>query len=94
MARRKSSNLRIYNLAKVGVNVDTDNLHVPVGAYRQAQNIHRNPVSSQAESIVSRDGLRNLNALALGSGAVLGGVTIPAFESGTGDASLFLGFGD
>lgn len=91
---RKSSNLRVYNLAKVGVDVDTDNIHVPVGAFRQAQNIHRNPISSQAESIVSRDGLRDLNALALGAGEVLGGVTIPAFEAGSGEASLFLGFGD
>lgn len=93
MAKR-SANLRVYNLAKIGVDVDTDNIHAPIGAYRQAQNIHRNPISAQAESIVSRDGLRDLNALALGSGPVLGGVTIPAFEAGTGEASLFLGFGD
>ena len=91
---RKSSNLRVYNLAKIGVDVDTDNIHVPTGAFRQAQNFHRNPVSTQAESIVSRGGLRDLNTIALAAGPVLGGVTVPAFEAGTGVASLFLGFGD
>jgi len=86
--------LRVYNLAKVGVDVDTDNLHAPVGGFRQAQNIHRNPILTQAESIVSRKGLRSLNAIVLGSGPVLGGVVIPAFESGSGEATLFIGFGD
>lgn len=86
--------LRVYNLAKTGVDVDTDNVHVEVGAFRAAQNIHRNPTLTQAESIVTRKGLRNLNSIALGSGSVLGGITVPAFEAGSGIASLFLGFGD
>jgi hypothetical protein len=86
--------LRVYTLAKFGVDVDTDNVHTNVGSFRQTQNIHCNPTSTQAESIITRKGLRNLNALALGAGAVLGGVTIPAFEAGSGEASLFLGFGD
>ena len=88
----KSKTLRVYNISEAGVDVDTDNLHVSIGALRQAQNVHRNPL--YAGSIITRDGLRNLNSLVLGSGPVLGGVTIPAFESGSGDASLFLGFGD
>ena len=93
MAKR-SSTLRVYNLAQVGVDVDTDNLHTATGGFRQAQNIHRNPILSQAESIVSRSGLVDLNLVALGSGSVLGGVTIPAFEAGSGVATLLLGFGD
>lgn len=94
MARRKSPTLNIYNLAQLGVDVDTDNVHAPQGAFRSAQNINRNPVSSQAESVVSRYGLRSLNAQAIGAGPILGGITIPAFESGFGVPTLFLGFGD
>ena len=86
--------LNVYNLAKIGVDVDTDNVHAPIGGWRQTQNLHRNPISQQAESVVSRKGLRDLNAIALGSGAVLGGIPIPAFEAGDGVASLFIGFGD
>jgi hypothetical protein len=86
--------LSVYNLAKIGVDVDTDNLHAPTGGFRQAQNVVPNPTLTQAESIVSRKGLRALNSLALGTGPVLGGITIPAFEAGSGEASLFLGFGD
>lgn len=92
MARR--SLLRVYNASQLGVDVDTDNIHVSPGAFREAQNIHRNPILTQTESIVTRRGLRKLNTIALGSGAIHGGITIPAFESGDGDASLFLGFGD
>ena len=91
MARKT---LSIYNLSRIGVDVDTDNLHAPAGGFRQAQNIHRNPISTQAESIVSRKGLRDLNAIAFTAGPVLGGITIPAFQAGDGVASLFLGFGD
>lgn len=87
-------NLRVYNLAQLGVDVDTDNLHAPTGAFRKAQNIHRNPILTQAESVVTREGLRDLNMLAMSTGPVLGGVVIPAFEAGSGEASLFLGFGD
>jgi hypothetical protein len=86
--------LNVYNLADIGVDVDSDNLHAPVGGFRQAQNIHPSPVSQRASSIVTRNGLRNLNAVALGSGAVLGGVAIPAFGAGAGDPTHFLGFGD
>jgi hypothetical protein len=86
--------LRVYNLAKIGVDVDTDDLHAPTGAFRSAQNIHRSPILTQAESIITRKGLRNLNPVALGTGPVLGGVTIPAFEVGFGEATLFIGFGD
>lgn len=86
--------LNVYNLSSIGVDVDTDNLHVPTGAWRQAQNLHRNTISEQAQSVVSRPGLRSLNSIVMGSGPVLGGVTIPAFAAGNGEASLFLGFGD
>lgn len=86
--------LRVYNLDKIGVDVDSDNLHAPLGGFRQAQNIHRNPISTQAGSIVSRKGLRDLNSLAMGTGPVLGGVTIPAFEAGNGVETLLIGFGD
>lgn len=86
--------MNVYNLARIGVDVDTDNLHTPPGTFRQAQNIRPSPISISGESIITRNGLRHLNALALGSGPVLGGVTIPAFETGTGVATLFLGFGD
>lgn len=90
----RKSLLRVYNLSQLGVDVDTDNVHVSPGAFRAAQNIHRNPVLTQTESIVTRRGLRKLNTLTLGTGPVLGGITIPAFEAGDGVASLFLGFGD
>lgn len=86
--------LRVYNLDKIGVDVDSDNLHAPTGGFRRAQNIHRNPILTQAGSIVSREGLVNLNAITLGAGPVLGGVTIPAFEAGSGEPTLLLGFGD
>jgi hypothetical protein len=86
--------LNVYNLANLGVDVDSDSVHAATGAFRQAQNIVRGPSTGQGESVVSRNGLRNFNSIALGAGPILGGVTIPAFESGTGDASLFLGFGD
>lgn len=89
-----SKTLRVYTLAKYGVDVDTDNLHTPTGTLRQAQNIHRDPVLTQGQSIVTRAGLRNLNSIALGTGPVLGGVTIPSFEVGTGEEILFIGFGD
>lgn len=86
--------LNVYNLASIGVDVDTDNLHTATGGFRTAQNVSKNPSATEAESIIKRKGLRSLNSIALGSGAVLGGITIPAFESGSGEASLFLGFGD
>lgn len=86
--------LNVYNLAKIGVDVDTDNLHTAVGAFRQTQNMHRDPILEVAESIVNRKGLRNLNLIALGVGPVLGGIVIPAFESGAGEPTLFMGFGD
>lgn len=84
----------VYNLDKIGVDVDSDNLHAPVGGFRQAQNINRNPTLTQAGSIVTRLGLRSLNASAMESGPVLGGVALPAFEAGDGEAILLLGFGD
>lgn len=86
--------LKVYNLALIGVDTDSDNLHVPIGAWRRAQNIHRGPAAEQTGSVIVRKGLRNLNATALGAGPVLGGVAIPAFEAGDGEASLLLGFGD
>lgn len=86
--------LRLYNLTKIGVDVDTDNLRVLPGAWRQAQNLHPSSNLEGKESITNRDGLRNLNSVAMGSGPILGGVVIPAFLSGEGDATLFLGFGD
>lgn len=86
--------LSVYNLDVIGVDVDSDNLHAPVGGFRQAQNIHRNPILTQAGSIVSREGLVNLNSIALSAGPVLGGITIPAFEAGNGEPTLLLGFGD
>lgn len=91
---KPNNTLRVYNLDQIGVDVDTDNLHAPTGGFRQTQNMHRNPTLTQAGSIITRDGLATLNAIALGTGPVLGGVTIPAFESGSGEPSLFLGFGD
>lgn len=91
---KQPARLRVYNLDAIGVDVDTDNLHVPMGAFRQAQNIHPTPVSAQAASIVNRLGLRDFNAIALGVGPVLGGVVIPAFESGNGEPTMYLGFGD
>lgn len=86
--------LLVYNLSEFGVDVDSDNLHVPTGALRQAQNIHRDPTATQAGSIVTRKGMVKLNASALGSGSILGGIAIPAFEVGDGTATLLLGFGD
>lgn len=86
--------LRAYNLSEVGVNVDADNLHVPMGAFRQAQNIHRTPSTEQGGSIISRRGLNAMTPSALSSGPIAGGVVVPAFEAGDGAASLLLGFGD
>lgn len=94
MAKSNDKVIAVYNLARIGVDVDTDNLHVPNGTFRQAQNIHRNPTSQTTESIISREGMRNLNQIALGLGAVLGGIAIPAFEVGDGVSYMFLGFGD
>ena len=88
------ASLRVYNLSEIGVDVDTDNVHAPVGGFRSAQNVHPNPIAEQAGSIISRKGLVNLNAIALGAGPVLGGIAIPAFEAGDGVATLLLGFGD
>lgn len=85
--------LNVYNLAKIGVDVDTDNIHAPLGGFRYTQNIHRDPISTQAESIVTRKGLRDLNLTAMGSGPVLGGVAIPTFDLGNGVDTLFIGFG-
>lgn len=85
--------LNIYNLASLGVDVDTDNIHVPSGSWRKAQNLNRSPISETGESVVTRFGLAKLNGTAL-AGAVLGGIPIPAFEVGDGDPSLFIGFGD
>lgn len=89
-----SKTLNVYNLDAVGVDVDSDNLHAPTGGFRQAQNIHRNPIAFQAGSIVSRSGMVDFNQIVMGTGPVLGGVTIPAFEAGDGEATLLLGFGD
>lgn len=89
-----SKTLNIYNLGKIGVDVDTDNLHVPIGAFRSAQNLHRDLTLKTAESVTNRKGLRDLNTIAMGVGPVLGGIVIPAFEAGDGVATLFLGFGD
>ncbi len=86
--------LNVYNLARIGVDVDTDNVHAPLGGFRQAQNIRSNDDATQAESIITRKGLRDLNAIALATGPVLGGITLPAFAVGTGVETLFIGFGD
>lgn len=94
MPTPKRALLSVYNLATIGVDVDTDNLHAPVGGFRQTQNMQRNPTELTAESIIGRPGLRDLNVLSLGTGPVLGGVVIPVFESGSGVPSFFLGFGD
>jgi hypothetical protein len=85
--------LRLYNLGTLGVNVDTDNLHVPAGSFRSAQNLRRASSDTAAESIINRSGLRNLNSVVM-SGSVLGGVVLPAFEAGSGESTMFLGFGD
>ena len=84
----------VYNLSKNGVDVDTDSVHVLKGSFRQAQNIHRNPVSGTTESIISRKGLRSLNSVVMGVGPILGGVVIPSFEAGTGVSTMYIGFGD
>lgn len=90
----KVNTLRVYNLDQIGVDVDSDNLHCPTGGWRQAQNLVRVPISEQAGGVVTRKGLRNLNSIVLGAGPVMGGVAIPAFEAGAGEATLLLGFGD
>lgn len=86
--------LKVYNLSAIGVDVDSDNMHAPTGGFRQAQNIVPGPATRQASSIVTRNGLAALTTDAMGTGAVLGGIPIPAFAAGNGIASLFIGFGD
>lgn len=86
--------LNVYNLGSRGVDVDTDDVHVAVGAWRTAQNLEGSIEAEGTESVTTRKGLQKLNTVALGSGPVLGGIPIPAFEVGNGEASLLLGFGD
>lgn len=86
--------LRVYNLTEHGVDVDTDNLHVAVGAFRSAQNLHRSSTAMQTQSLVTRRGLTPLNTAALGTGPILGGIVLPVFEAGDGESTLLLGFGD
>lgn len=92
MAKEKT--LGLYNLAAFGVDVDSDNLHVQPGSFRTTQNLRRSFVSAQDGSVVSRFGLRSLNSVALGAGAILGGVAVPVFELGDGTETLLVGFGD
>lgn len=86
--------LNVYNLARLGVDVDSDDLHVATGAWRKAQNLERSAETSSGESVATRPGLRELNLSALGAGPVRGGIPLPAFEAGSGEATLLLGFGD
>ena len=85
MADRAST---IYNVTQFGVNVDTDDLHAPTGAWRQTQNIHR-----LSDSIISRKGLTPFNNVEL-TGSVLGGIALPTFDLAVGTLNVFLGFGE
>lgn len=88
----KSKVLAVYNLGKMGVILDSDDLHTPIGAFRRIQNLHRDPLG-HAEAIRTRPGLAPFNIIEL-EGSVLGGIPIPTFDLSTGVSTFFIGFGE
>lgn len=74
--------LRIYELGKYGVVLDSDDLHTPAGTWRSAKNLHVDPLGS-SDAVVNRSGLTPFNTSAL-AGAVLGGIGVPLEDRTTG----------
>lgn len=65
----------VYNIGRLGVNVDSDDLHVLDGEFRKAQNWQVEP--SGASGIRRRDGMGPLTAAMAGAGAGIVGVPLP-----------------
>lgn len=85
--------LSLYNLAELGIDVDSTDLHVPDGAVRKSQNLITDP-KGWARGIKNRDGLQRFNALEA-AGSVLGGICVPLPDTrtppGTNNVELYLG---
>jgi len=84
--------LRVKNIGKIGVVIDSDYAHSPSGAFSRTQNLTRDPIGS-AESIVSRPGLTPFNVND-SAGAVLGGIGVPLRNRRTGTPEFFIGRGE
>jgi len=84
--------LKAYNLSEVGVIVDLDNLHAPVNAFRQTQNMHAGSFNTLG-SLVNRYGLTPINGTSMAA-SILGGTVVPVFKTGDSVDYLFVGFGE
>ncbi len=80
--------LRVYNLGRVGVDVDSDDIHGQEGAFRRAQNLHRDPLGS-ADAVVNRPGLTAFTTVDT-AGVVLGGIGVPLQDQLTGSLIFFI----
>lgn len=67
--------INVYNLGKLGVNVDKSPVHLEDGELTKAQNVIRNQLGHEG-GIEKRPGLTKFNAVAAG-GSVLGGIGVP-----------------
>ena len=67
--------LRLNSLGRLGVILDSDDLHTPPGAFRSAQNFFVDPLGS-SESVVNRPGLIAFTT-STAAGAIKGGIGVP-----------------
>lgn len=87
-----SEMLRVYNLGKLGVNVDKSPIHLQDGELTKAQNAIREPLGVEG-GLKNRPGLRTFNANPA-NGTVLGGIGVPLADLTTGGKHfIYLGRG-
>ena len=81
--------LSVYNLGKLGVNVDKSPVHLDDGELTKAQNAIHDPIGGVDGALKNRPGLVKYNSSTFGSVSVLGGVNLPisGFGSSAGGSS-------
>lgn len=91
-----ASLIRLLNLGKEGVNVDSSNLHMQEGEVRKAQNVVAD-ANRQNFGLANREGLGRFNASAA-AGTVLGGICVPLIDElsgpGSAESHLYIGTSD
>ena len=81
------SNLSVYNLGQLGVNVDKDPIHLEDGELTSAQNAIKDPLGVVG-GITKRLGLTKFNSVA-GAGSIAGGIGVPLTHPST--FTIYLG---
>jgi len=87
-----ASNLKLYDLGKDGVNVDSDPVNLLDTELRKAQNTIRDPLGA-IHGLRKRPGLAAFNE-SLTGGEILGGIGVPLLDQSTGGSlMMFIGRG-